>query len=901
VSTPSPPPRGGLISNAPTGRTLLHQGEGLARGDSIGRYLVLDKLGEGGMGLVFAAYDPELNRRIALKLLRPALRGASSPAQARLMREAQAMARVSHPNVISVFDVGTHGTHQVFVAMEFVDGGTLNDWLVKEKRSVREILKLFIEAGRGLAAAHAAGLVHRDFKPENVLLGTDGRVRVTDFGLARLTSDDVELGAPEADQPTRKGADLARLTQAGAVVGTPLFMSPEQHRRQTPDSRSDQFNFCASLYWAIYGSSPLLGLERIYLRRMTDDDHTSTVDTVTAAAEAEGPTLVKEFPKEPKIPANVKRALVRGLSLDPTRRFPSMEDLLRELARDPRVQQRRWGAVAAGALVVTGAAFGYQRILSGRGQLCQGAERKLEGIWGPAVREQIEKAFVATGSPDAIPMVGRVSEVLDQYSRDWVAMHTDACEATRVRGEQTDQVLSLRMICLDRQLQQLSALTKILSTADDRKTVERSFDAANALTGLRGCADVAALTSPVALPDDEATRARAEALSRRLAEAKALMDSGQYARGKDVAAAAVNDARSLGYAPMTAEALEIYSMLLDFTGESLRAEGLLLESVVEAERSRHDLEKARALMRLVRVVGYSQGHSKEALQWAALAQATVQRVSSPEVEIELLGEIGNTLLVQGKYTEAAASFAKAAEMAEREFGPAHQRTNRILGNWASALQKTGEYQKALELLNRVAANYEKIFGPRHLFMARIRNNIAQVLRGKGDYKKAYEEIQEALSINVAAVGADNPRVALDLDILATILQADGLYAEALAEAQRSLAIRSRSLKPDHLYLSFSLENIGQAYLGLRQPQAALAPLERAVQIREQHRQEDSEIAEARFALGRALWELGRDRRRARQLVEKAHKGYQAGHDAAGEEMVKKWLEDHPATAVAGRR
>jgi len=170
-------------------REMPQAHDALQRGASVGRYLVLHKLGEGGMGLVYAAYDPELNRKVAVKLLRPSVRGAASPATARLLREAQAMAKISRPNVISVFDVGALGENQVFVAMEFVDGGTLNDWLLKQKRTVREVIKLFIEAGRGLAAAHAAGLVHRDFKPENVLLGSDGRVRVTDFGLARLTND----------------------------------------------------------------------------------------------------------------------------------------------------------------------------------------------------------------------------------------------------------------------------------------------------------------------------------------------------------------------------------------------------------------------------------------------------------------------------------------------------------------------------------------------------------------------------------------------------------------------------------------------------------------------------------------------------------------------------------------
>src|SRR3954453_18295126 len=159
-------------------------GEPLPRGSAVGRYVVLERIGSGGMGVVYAAYDPELDRKVALKLLRPDRAGAVGEAALRLQREAQAIARLSDPHVVAVYDAGTLG-EQVFVAMEFVEGRTLREWLKAEPRSWSEILKAFLAAGRGLAAAHDAGLVHRDFKPDNVLLGGDGRVKVADFGLAR--------------------------------------------------------------------------------------------------------------------------------------------------------------------------------------------------------------------------------------------------------------------------------------------------------------------------------------------------------------------------------------------------------------------------------------------------------------------------------------------------------------------------------------------------------------------------------------------------------------------------------------------------------------------------------------------------------------------------------------------
>ena len=226
----------------------------VVRGSSLGRYIVLDRVGEGGMGIVYTAYDPELNRRVAIKLVRAVASKSTSAKdrQARLLREAQAMARLSHPNVIAVHDVGTYG-EQVFIAMELVDGTTLKEWLKQARRSWREIVEVFLAAGKGLAAAHAAGLVHRDFKPSNVLVGKDGRVRVMDFGVARpvSTADDKVPGeSPFAE------VDVA-LTRVGSVVGTPRYMAPEQRGGQPVDPRSDQFSFCASLYEALYGESAL--------------------------------------------------------------------------------------------------------------------------------------------------------------------------------------------------------------------------------------------------------------------------------------------------------------------------------------------------------------------------------------------------------------------------------------------------------------------------------------------------------------------------------------------------------------------------------------------------------------------------------------------------------------------
>ncbi|MCA9717773.1 MAG: serine/threonine protein kinase, partial [Myxococcales bacterium] len=230
----------------------------------VGRYVMIERVGAGAMGVVYSAYDPELDRKVAIKLLQP---GSDDEAlQLRLVREAQAMARLSHPNVVHVHDVGRHGD-RVFIAMEFVRGRSLGSWLrfAVAPRPWRETLELFVQAGRGLRAAHDVGLVHRDFKPDNILIDDLGTPKVTDFGLARSADASASPGADAATRVTAREPvepveleELA-LTRTGALVGTPAYMAPEQHLGETADARSDQFSYCVSLYEALYGARPFTG------------------------------------------------------------------------------------------------------------------------------------------------------------------------------------------------------------------------------------------------------------------------------------------------------------------------------------------------------------------------------------------------------------------------------------------------------------------------------------------------------------------------------------------------------------------------------------------------------------------------------------------------------------------
>ncbi|ATB33227.1 serine/threonine-protein kinase [Melittangium boletus] len=299
-------------------------------GHPLGRYLLEGTLGQGGMGVVYAARDPMLGRTVALKLLRPGLGG--DEARARLVREAQAMARLAHPNVLPLFELGMEGEH-VFLVMERVEGPTLAEWLRARERPWREVLAILLQAGEGLAAAHRAGLVHRDFKPGNVLVGADGRPRVTDFGLVR----DAEVG-----------------TEGEAVAGTPAYMSPEQLAGREVDARGDQFSFCVTLYEALYGVRPFdtrAREERSRWRRMPR-------------------------PRSPRPPRALRAALDRGLALRPEDRFPSLDALLAAL----RVPSRfRWGPVVAMGVGLSLALVGGEALRSA-----------LQDVWISRENESIE-------------------------------------------------------------------------------------------------------------------------------------------------------------------------------------------------------------------------------------------------------------------------------------------------------------------------------------------------------------------------------------------------------------------------------------------------------------------------------------------------------------------------------
>ncbi|MFP2933446.1 serine/threonine-protein kinase, partial [Pyxidicoccus sp. 3LG] len=375
----------------------------------LGRYLLLARLGAGGMGEVFKAYDPELDRRVAVKLLRPELLAGpgADENRARMLREAQALARLADSRVVTVHDAGAHGD-QVFLAMEYVEGQTLREWLEAGPHPWRQVLERFLEAGWGLAAAHAAGLVHRDFKPQNVLVARDGRVKVADFGLAR-GADEVTPAAP-----TEGLALLSVVTHAGIVLGTPAYMAPEQRAGRNVDARADQYAFSVALHEALYGRHPFQGVP------------------------PGGAPLPP--PPRPGVPRGLAPVLLRGMALRPDARFPSMAALLGALSREASAPRRRRRVLLAGALTVA-TMTGLLVWREATPAPCQGAEAQWAESWGEARAAAVGTALRRTGVPFAEDTAAQVARRVEDYGRRWVAQHTDACRGHHAwRGEQGEEM-----------------------------------------------------------------------------------------------------------------------------------------------------------------------------------------------------------------------------------------------------------------------------------------------------------------------------------------------------------------------------------------------------------------------------------------------------------------------------
>jgi tetratricopeptide (TPR) repeat protein len=800
-------------------------------GETVGRYRLLTLVGRGGMGEVYAAHDPELDRKIAIKIMR----GDAAPDEVeaqRMMREARAIAKVSHPNLVTVFDVGTAG-RRVFVAMELIEGDTVAAWLDAKRRSREEILRVFIGAGRGLAAAHRAGIIHRDFKPQNVMVTSDGAVRVMDFGLAAI-------------KQTLQGPQTPRLTRVGSILGTPLYMSPEQLCGQTVDPRGDQFSFCVALYEALYGERPFAGANFAELRAAVLDGKPRPV------------------PVTSRVPARLRAILLRGLSVVPGKRFPDMDALLAALepfaSRHTNTARVLIIGTAAGALTF-GLTFGVGWQLRGphAPSRCASPSAKLAAAWPTAVeaprRNDIRAAFLAANVADARERFDRASQSMDAYAHAWASMSRQVCEAAET-GEDRDLV-GHRTACLDERADELGALVDAFSHADD-KVVRKAVAATLALPPLDRCADARALRAG-APPADAGLRVRVQSLRTRLATLWAMAASGHDWQALKPMGALVDDARAAGYEPLLVEALLVYAR----TRAPFDPEGsgpLYEEAFKRGDAIHNDSLAAEAAIQLVAIAGIE--HRFDAGErWARTADATVERGVPLRMRGWFLHNRGTLMAAQGMWRLAEADFSAAVEIRQQALGAAHPDLAASEINLARAVLVLDDPKRALEIANR------------------------------------------ALTIAGAFFPAESYEVAAARLVRGQALIALDRAPDARPDMETVLDTFERVLGRDHPFLADPLTGLGQVALAEERPADAQGFLERAWEIRSTHTADGGAREQTAFSLAQAIWDAApADRRHALELAAEARDGYSAIPDMAPRlAVVDKWLAGHTTRSSSGHR
>ncbi len=748
-------------------------------GLDLGRYVILLTLGRGGMGVVFRAYDKELDRAVALKVLHQnEEEGSTTGASSRLLREAQAMARLSHPNVVGVHDVVVL-QRRVCVVMELVEGVNVREWLRTEpRRPWKEVVEVFRAAGEGLAAAHDAKLVHRDFKPDNVLVGQDGRARVTDFGIARLASTDPEkvLTPGALKTPANAGTETFHtlsgstvggstlgdtITREGQVVGTPRYMAPEQFEKLPADFRTDQFSFGVALYEALYGQHPFEGKK--------------ASEWLEHARRGE----VRAPPSASAVPMWIHRLLVRALSADPAGRFPSMRELTQSLGRDPSQRRNRLlvGAGVVAAVVLALVAVGQS--LRARAQLCSGSADQLAGVWDPIRRGQLAAAFTATGLPFAEDSSSRAQQVLDAYATRWTTTHQEACLATRIRGEQSDQVLTLRMGCLQQRLDSMAAITDLFARAD-ASTVGKAKQLLDGLPRLETCSDVTRLTARLPPPEDPQAAAEVERIRKELIRSRVLAEAGRIKESGELARPALAAAQKLDHPPVIAEAEANLAVVLTSENRPQEAVELFTTAFAHALALGHDDVLTDAAVRLA-AVNVRTRQEKRSLEWATFAESANQRARDPEAAAMVHNARGNVARNGGDFAGAAVHYGKGREEARANLGPEHMVTLGISYNQASALQNLGRFSEARGPYAEVVSTARRTLGPRHPFLAYPLVGSGLVAQYRGESEAARAFFEEVLVITEGK----GPNAANAHEALAKLATEQGRYEEAVASLRKA--------------------------------------------------------------------------------------------------------------------
>lgn len=755
---------------------------GITVGERLGRYLVLYRLGSGGMGVVYAAFDLELRRRVALKLMR---RAGPSGAPALSSLEARAMARLVHPNTVTVYDLGVEGD-RVFLAMELVSGVTLGEWLGLRRRGWREVLEVLVRAGQGLAAAHREGIVHQDFKPSNVMISENGEVKVLDFGLARL------LGPEPGAESTHSGATSPR-------GGTPGFMAPEQIEGREPAPAADQYSFCATLARSLFGSRAVIP---------------SAPDAVG------GPGDRAPLPRVAgRVPGWLRRALRRGLAVRPADRFASMDDLLAAISLQ-RHRARTWVGLGIGLAAVAAAGLVLLVRSANRPAPCGGAAQAWVGVWDDGQRELLRRGARAARSAAVSEAVRFVESSLDRYVLDWSREYVSACRATTVHRDQSEEVLDLRMACLEDRRAEARALVHLLAEGGSEELLQAPA-AVGRLRPPGPCGERSELVLLAPVP--ERREAEIQKIRTSVERQRARL---RFGREPDPAVLrrAADQARALPYRPLEAQALFVLGGTLDREGESERAESVYEEALLAALASGDRVTQAEIAIRLIYLTGYHLPDRDVSAWWSRYAEAAVEPLGDarPELRVLLEGALGHDDWAAGRADEAGEHYRRALTTMEKAPAIPVSRAIVLLNN--AALAFSGE--QAIESLER-ALRLSEGFGSSSPLLARPLANLASQLAIHGRFEEALRRMRRSLELSRAHLGPDHREIAYPLVGVGQIL----LRMDRAVEAEESLAagveLAEAGFGEDHFLPALFRVDLAEALLLQGLEEEATRQLERA--------------------------------------------------------------------------
>ena len=865
----------------------------------VGRFVVEARVGSGGMGIVYRGYDPELDRKVAIKVLDLRRIGARrGPAHARLPREARALARLTPPTVVSVHDLGvladppgesSEDESRLYLVMEYVDGPNLRRWMQGE-RNLDERLALVLAAGRGLAAAHEAGLMHGDFKPENILVGDDGRARVADFGLAlpmlAFDEENTRDGRPKrvAECPGLDSVEQPPEVTISAVFGTPAYIAPEQFVRPRLDARADQFAFCVVACELLYGRRPFTGDSLAALR---------------------GAALAGEIEPldDPRIPRRVAAVLRTGLAADPGARFADMPQLLARLeAAFERRPPWRW---MAASLVVVGGVAGVSAASmatepAAPASSCVAAEVRLEPIWSQDRADAIEARLRTARAASAAPLVDRLEDQVQGWGRAW----TESCAA------QTDAATRERMqTCLDARLLELEAVVEAL--ADPGREYEAPLAVLDRLTPVATCLDHASLdaTRPVPMERDR-RRAVEEVRNRLIAEATLATRLGRADEALAHARTAVERARSLDFRPLEAEAHLALGQALQRAERLEEAAEVAEQAHLIAEASRHVATLADAALLRV-ALAYEAAELDEGRAWLAKAEAANEATGGdPTRAVELRGVACMLELLAGELDAALAhcerarglidegaridgttrvriainfataeqgvglleradrSFARAEAAARAELGPSHPWLIHVLLNWGHVALERGELDRALDRYRGAEALVEQTELAHGRTAGAVHVSLADALRERGRLDEAELEYRRALEIAAAIDDYWTAHVARS-GLARLALERGRVEAARDAWAAQLVDERDR-LEPAHPWRLELEVNLGAARALAGEVDEGLAQIDAAIAILEhEHGPDHPELVDDLWVRGHVARVLGRCRRGLADL-DRAH-------------------------------